>query len=331
MTTSDSNYSSGYVAGMLDVTAGYESTISQNQGDDSLQRITEREGWPEILTELGGGPRLPSQLAERVGKDRSSITRILRRMRACGLVEVTSDMNDGRARPHRLTAEGQRALANVKPVFSREVELGITVAVRMFERLLDHGPSDGSSLRAIADAVLGDLAAADTVVECWAREAGEAALVETERDPVTGDARYELAATDEASPVASSGYMWRSVPAVLDQRKRYRDSAIPVYVRTDRDGWGAWAHALGQADASGRSRAIVDGDLRSQAVSPPEQKFDLIYDDVDAIRSDQHEPTMQAFMEQADAKFVVTRETTDIPDGFIPLRPRRADTEPAAQ
>ncbi|MCG8419242.1 MAG: MarR family transcriptional regulator [Proteobacteria bacterium] len=320
MCVSGASYAAGYVAGMLDVTAEYESTVRKGEEDNALRRVALREGWREVLVELRSGPRLPSELSSRLGRDRSTITRTLRRLRASGLVQATSDSADGRTRPHRLTAEGRRVVASLSSAIPGDVERGISIAVHLLQYLLEHGQSPASALDTIAEAVLGDADAASAAVSKWASESERAGIVSTERDLATGSERYHV--HPEAPPLlgARATLLWERVSSVLDQRKRYKDEPIPIYVRTGEEGWAAWAHALRADEIGSTSRTIVNGDLMSGAVAPPDERFDLLYDDPAAIRADRDEPTMQAFMEQADSKFVVTCAEADVPEGFIQLR-----------
>ena len=313
-----SSYAAGYIASLLDVAAEYEGTVVREQEDGLLHSMALREGWRDALAALGAGSLLPSELASRLGRDRSTITRVLRQLRSAGLVRTSDDVRDGRTRPHHLTARGRLLLASMSNVVSTDVENGVTVAVRLFQHLLDHKASPAAALEAIAEQVLGDSTAARAAVRMWAAAAERAGILGDHPESAAKNQPYRVR---EAHPAltARSTLLWQSVPAVLHQRKQYRQEPIPVYVRTGGDGWAAWAHALHADDARGASRTIVDGDLVSGAVMPPSERFDLLYDDPSVIRKDRDEPTMQAFIEQADAKFVVTCTELDIPEGFIPL------------
>ena len=101
-------YASGYMASLLDVTAEYEVHLQEVDDSQAVARVALREDWREVLGHLQGGARLPSDLASVMGKDRPTITRVLKKMRLAGLVETfASDSLDGRMRPHRLTLRGR--------------------------------------------------------------------------------------------------------------------------------------------------------------------------------------------------------------------------------
>ncbi|MEM9494309.1 MAG: hypothetical protein AAGC55_34505, partial [Myxococcota bacterium] len=179
------------------------------------------------------------------------------------------------------------------------------------------------ALGLISELDLGDRTAAEAATES----------VAASQYQLTGPGLRPAAASASAGPGGAMPYgdsgdvlaqqaLWQSIPAILTEvRDRAERDAhpVPIYVRTTTGAWGAWAYALQHRDSTGMSRAIVDGDILSGAVAPPDRSFHLIYDDPAHIASDQQQPTMQAFMEQADQKFVVSAGDDSIPDGFIQL------------
>ncbi len=70
----------------------------------------------EILSALilGGGPRRPSELAERLGMERSTVSRNLALMTRHGLVETTETSPTGRSLRVTVTGEGRTALARTE-------------------------------------------------------------------------------------------------------------------------------------------------------------------------------------------------------------------------
>lgn len=333
---SESSFAGGYVAAMLDTTVEYESTVQHGEHEASMRRLALREGWREVLDSMVSGPMLPSELAHGLGRDRSTISRQLRQLRVAGLVQVLDDAYDGRSRPHRLTEQGRRVVsipddASSPRVFdtipsmndtvsNRDVERGITIAVQLFRHLLENRVAPASALDTIAGTVVGDRAVATAAVGKWAEESQSAGVVTSERDLASGSQRYELSTGEGSLLGPRSTLLWQSVPLALAQRRQYRPETIPVFVRTGQEGWAAWASALHAGDSVEGSRTIDNGDLRSRAISPPSERFDLLYEDQAIIRADRDEPTMKAFMERAEAKFVVTHREVDVPEGFIPLR-----------
>lgn len=314
----ENSYAAGYVNGMLDVAAEYEIFVQKAAEEQDLARTALRDEWRAVLMELAGGPKLPSELATRLGKDRPSITRILKRLRTAGLVQAyASDSLDGRRRPHRLTLKGQRlldSLAGSDSPVSAEVARGIALAVRFFRHLVSHPQSSLAELDEIAGHVFDDAAEASRAVHTWVEESQRARLI-SELDPAAtpdGQSRVE-----PSSPELHDALRTR-IPSILDQIETRKDEQVPIYVRTNEVSWGAWAHAL-QNHATGMSRTIIQGDITSGTVQPPDRRFNLVYDDPDAIATDRDEPTMQALWARADQKFVVTSTEEEVPDGFIQL------------
>ncbi|MCG8424850.1 MAG: winged helix-turn-helix domain-containing protein [Proteobacteria bacterium] len=324
------SFASGYIASLLDVVAEYEVSVRQAYDAKELQRLAVREDWREILFALEAGPRLPSELAVAAGKDRPSITRILKRLRMAGLVQAYADGSiDGRMRPHRLTLDGRRLVEMLQRQVPDGVERGIRVAVSLFHHLATHTSSSALELDALARTVLDDTEAA-AAVNTWARRAKEAGLL-TELSPVRptrsseAGPQYHLAPPHrgDADPPSTldsrNSALWHGIPDILTQIADRRDQDVPVYVRTSTGAWGAWAYALQNRDATGMSRTIVDGDILSGTVEPPDRPFDLVYDDPEVIEIDREQPTMQAFMAQADEKFAVSSGGESVPDDFISL------------
>jgi DNA-binding MarR family transcriptional regulator len=125
------SHAEGYIAGLLDVAAEYEVSLRQAADQADIRRRALRKDWREVLVLLADGPRQPSDLAARVGKDRATLTRILKKLRAAGLVQVyASNELDGRTRPHRLTLLGQRIVEGRDTGISADVERGVALDLR---------------------------------------------------------------------------------------------------------------------------------------------------------------------------------------------------------
>lgn len=75
----------------------------------------------EILSALilGGGPRRPSELAERLGMERSTVSRNLALMTRRGLVETTETSPTGRSLWVTVTVGGRSALAKAEQAWQR--------------------------------------------------------------------------------------------------------------------------------------------------------------------------------------------------------------------
>jgi hypothetical protein len=219
------------------------------------------------------------------------------------------------------------------PGLAAQIEIGIRIAVGMFDYLCRHEASPASALQEIAEEILHDPDAAALAVRAWAEEARDSGLVtESEIPPATP--RFGQAREDEVyfvpprrKPVEDgrTEQLWQHAPVLLAQLEARRQARVPVYVRTNASGWSAWAYALQSQDETGLSRTILDGDIMTRAISPPDQRFDLVYDNREALEADRDEPTMRAFLERADAKFLVATQEDEVPEGFTLLAPSLDD------
>lgn len=325
----EQSFAAGYVAGLLDVAAEYESHMRAEADREAQAALAARESVRRVLVELRMGAELPAELAARLGREPAAIAELLDELAAAGLVHAyAGEAGERHMRPYRLTLAGRRILDELVPGISAQVEAGIRVAVSMFHYLCRHDSSPASALQEIAEEVLHAPEAAAAAVRVWAEAAQEADLV-TELDlphqPAHGHEHYYATSMRTAPADARSDRLWRHVPLLLAQLEARRPARVPVYVRTNSSGWGAWAYALQSQDQTGMSRTILDGDLLMRAISPPDQRFDLVYDNREALEADRHEPTMQAFLERADEKFMVAAADDDVPDGFQRLAPGADD------
>jgi DNA-binding MarR family transcriptional regulator len=316
-------YASGYVACMVDVTAEYEVTLRQHEDEHEYQNAAQHEGWRDMLLLLRNGPMLPSAIAEQLGVDRSTVTRSLSRMRAAGVVEVANgDSLDGRTRPHRMTLAGQRLLGRLQQSMPQDVRRGIRLAVSLISHVMKHSTSAANELENLALAELGDAQNATQAIEAWTEASTEHGLLHDIRAYVS-DAHEPAGATAAEPPQLSSNAPWQRAPLVLAhvQPGPAQDS-VPLYVRTSNDAWPAWAYALSQENGNHQSRAIVDRDIRTRTIQPPDQPFRLVYDDPSAISQDRDDPTMRELIARADEKFVVAYsddELDGVPTDFVAI------------
>lgn len=306
------SFAQGYVNGLLDVTAEYETSLREVADEAEIGRLALRRDWREVLMLLRDGPKLPSDIALVLHKDRPTITRILKKLRVAGLVQAYShDEVDGRTRPHRLTLHGQRVLEGLDAGVSSDIERGIRLGVALLRQISARSSASQADLDAIAQAFLDEPGAAAAAVSLWGAEAKEAGLL------AEFDGEYQLMPRNSEPVNGRNEILWSHGTNLLARLKEQRSQNIPVFVRTTNEAWGAWAYAL-QDDTTGLSRTIVNGDILSQTIHPPPQ-FDLLYDDPAVIGADRHIPAMQTLMEQADAKFVITTGTDPVPEGFLQL------------
>lgn len=172
------SYASGYVAGMLDVVAEYETCVRQREDTwmvDSMMLHRDRQ---RVLMALRKGPSSPAELAVELGLEYPLIARLMNDLSASGLVRPHS-FAGGESGPeaYRLTNQGRRMLMQLEPGLSSDMIQGIRTAIRLFQHLLTHETSSAAALDDVANEVLPEPHTAALAVDLWASEAMEAGLV----------------------------------------------------------------------------------------------------------------------------------------------------------
>jgi DNA-binding MarR family transcriptional regulator len=332
----EKSFAAGYVAGMLDVAAEYEGHVHAEADRATQHDLAARQDAHAVLSALAVNPARPSELAGSLGRETAAVAHLLDELEVAGLVQAHAiEADDRHMRPYQLTLTGTRVLDGLPPALSSDIETGIRIAIRMFGYLSRHDSSPASALQEIAEEALHDPDAAAAAVQTWAVEAKDAELVtESEIPPPPHgihlpdkDEVFYSSPRRQAQADVRSERLWQHVPVFLAQLDARREAGVPVYVRTNASGWSAWAFALQSQDETGMSRTILDGDILTRSVSPPDQRFDLIYDNREALEADRDEPTMRAFLERADEKFMVATHDDDVPEGFTRLAPGQDDTD----
>ncbi|ACY14814.1 hypothetical protein [Haliangium ochraceum] len=329
--TKHGDFAAGYSASLCDIAVEHSRAAAEDDDIECARRLLVDRQMRELLARLAVEPARPRALAEVVEESTAQVAERLDHLAAVGLVQAYAAGTDERHMAvYRATRTGRRLLDELGPNLSTPIEQGIRLAVSLFDYLAQHQLSPASALHEIAEELLHDPAAAVAAVRAWAEAASERGLVdEFGSAPLAEGTGAKRAPGYRASTSAAgelrSAHLWREAPALLEQLGSER--AAPVYVRTDPAGWSAWAFALNSRDHSGRSRTIVDGDILAQSVSPPEHGFDLVYDRRDTLDSDSREPTMRAFLERAEQRFLIAADDEDVPEGFIRLAPPPPDSD----
>jgi DNA-binding MarR family transcriptional regulator len=113
--------------------------------DDAMRPLGLTNGQFSLMMSLNR-PEPPGMaaVASLLGMDRTTVTAVLKALQRRGLVKVTADPADGRARLMTLTAKGRRLLARAVPVW-RNTHTAV-------EALLRDGDSDRlrNNLRALS-------------------------------------------------------------------------------------------------------------------------------------------------------------------------------------
>lgn len=153
----EDEYTQGYRAALLDLVAAYERAVEPAvELDVAAEQVLRRENDRRVLEHLARAPALPHELAGALGVDRSTVTRVLQRLRMFHLAEeLPSRFGDGRHRLHRLTEQGEtlhdRLQRRLPPVVKRAVGL----AAAFFGRLIAEGrvtlPAIERSARALGE------------------------------------------------------------------------------------------------------------------------------------------------------------------------------------
>jgi DNA-binding MarR family transcriptional regulator len=332
----EKSFAAGYVAGMLDVASEYEGHVHAELDRAAQCELAARPDARAVLAALAEKPARTTELAALLGSEPATVANLLDELELAGLVQAHAIAEDDRhMRPYQPTLAGRRALDRLAPVLSPDIETGIRIAIRMLGYLNRHDASPASALQEIAEEALHDPEAAVAAVQIWAAEAQGAELVAESNTPPPGHdnhapQRNEVFYTSPSRPAPAdvrSQRLWQHVPVFLAQLEARREARVPVYVRTNASGWSAWAYALQSQDATGMSRTILDGDILARSMSPPDQRFDLVYDNREALEADRDEPMMRAFLERADAKFMVATHDDEVPEGFTRLAPGQDDGE----
>ena len=100
--------------------------------DESLQNLLRAEGWPTlprtqsmIMVNVADGCTRPSELARRLGITRQAIQQTIAEMESMGLVQLSSDPDDARAKIVELSPKGasiQRAALRAIRALDSELE-----------------------------------------------------------------------------------------------------------------------------------------------------------------------------------------------------------------
>jgi DNA-binding MarR family transcriptional regulator len=92
------------------------------------------------ILEIGArGPMTSVQLAEILHLEKSSISRMVRKLVACGELRETSDADDARAKPLSLTPKGRRTLATLHDFGRRQVSSALARLTETERKIVREG------------------------------------------------------------------------------------------------------------------------------------------------------------------------------------------------
>jgi DNA-binding MarR family transcriptional regulator len=112
------------------------------------------------ILEIGiRGPMTASQLAECLHLEKSSVSRMIRKLIDCGELRETIDASDARVKPLMLTAKGQRTLAALHAFGRRQVSRALDRLPEAKRRIVHEG------LMLYALALTADRAEAESAIQ----------------------------------------------------------------------------------------------------------------------------------------------------------------------
>ena len=92
------------------------------------------------ILEIGtGGPMTSGQLAELLHLEKSSVSRMVRKLIECGELDETADVDDARIKPLSLTPKGRRTLAALHDFGRRQVSGALARLPEAERRLVRQG------------------------------------------------------------------------------------------------------------------------------------------------------------------------------------------------
>ncbi len=115
----DPGFQAGYLTALEDVLRTFQAELGDEASERELVHYARAEPYRGVLLAMGGGAATSTEIAQAMGKHKSSASRALAALREAGLVASYSapDGNE-RLRPHALTLRGQRVLTELR----RQVE-----------------------------------------------------------------------------------------------------------------------------------------------------------------------------------------------------------------
>lgn len=313
----EDDFGRGFLVALRHVFHAFSAALEREQSDAELTRLAEREGVRDVLVAFAEGSRLPSQIAERTGRQKSQITALLRYMESVDLIEADepSSAEDGRVRPRVLTTRGA--------VLAR--------------RLADH--SQASVVADVADTVT---VVVESVAALVARQhVARADLAEVlgRRLPTAAAVRaleaLEVAARDFKLAVSRDETLWfveaQLQDVVADHLMRATEgdqtalrALLPalttgarILVRTGQQRQDAWGrlkqvHGLDPVEIIGPGEARLGREARAEG-------FDVLYDSGTLVELDLGSSARQHFIEPASTRSQLCLKQSMVAESFKPV------------
>jgi DNA-binding MarR family transcriptional regulator len=108
-------FQAGYLTAIEDLLRAFQAELGEEESERELVHYARTEPYRGVLLAMGGGAETSTEIAQAMGKHKSSASRALAALREAGLVASYSapDGNE-RLRPHALTLRGQRVVAELR-------------------------------------------------------------------------------------------------------------------------------------------------------------------------------------------------------------------------
>ncbi|MBP8811468.1 MAG: hypothetical protein KBG48_26025 [Kofleriaceae bacterium] len=113
--TDDDAFSAGYLTAVEDLVRSYQAELGEEETEREILHYAKTEPYKSALLALAEGAETPTEVAQTMGRHKSSASRALAALRAAGLVAglAAPDGND-RLRPHALTRRGRRIVDELR-------------------------------------------------------------------------------------------------------------------------------------------------------------------------------------------------------------------------
>jgi DNA-binding MarR family transcriptional regulator len=282
----------GYRSALLDVVASYEGAVGAAREQQQVALLLrQKRGWQQALEALRDGPLTQAELAQALDNmDKGQMSRMLRKMRDAGLVEVFPSTDEDKSHPHHLTPRGRTLLEQQgSSELSERDEALLRFAVTFIGLSVMEERALTSELDALCRRVVRSEAA--RVVP---RKAAQFLETEVRRLGVYTQGDDAVPSVAPRASIFLEGLFnkWSAregtPPFWDDLLSRLPGPQTPVLVRAARPGhWQRlFVQRPGGVDVPAGSRVFSGVDLQNGLFDPPERDFVLVYESLALRRLD---------------------------------------------
>jgi DNA-binding MarR family transcriptional regulator len=309
----------GYRHALLDLVAGYEAAVEPEVEAEHAARVAGRLGLRRVLLALAEGPARPSELADRLGIDKSAVSRALKELRAADLAEMPgAEGDDGRSRVHRLTLKGEAVARRLQPELPPELRAVVRLSLSFFVRLVAEGRVSRQFLDTNVDQLIGPTGLDGARV-------GELLLAECRQwglvlDDPAGWSRPDLASESAISQALQRAIDTAEEPSFYRRLRQGAPDGSGLIVRSGQvNRWNVFWSVAGRSFPD--FRALAGGELHPKLIEVPERPFVLLYESVPLLNDDRLHHPSQGELERAAIQRVclVSSEREAVPAGYAAL------------